>query len=157
MLKRPLSKGETPTTITEQHTQSVPRCYIDRKIKTIQILWNWSGLCCKTLPGGMFSLSLWISSLRLSGGEPGEEVPYPDVLKDKGRSEKRGTAITGTGYLGSLAFHTVLARFLTWACPTCGSWGTHSSPQLLHLPAYPLACTVGPQGTHTRVLKMHLL
>lgn len=63
--------------------------------------------------GGMLSLFLWISSFRMSGGDQVEEAPYPDILKNKGRSEKWGAAISDTGHLGSSAFHTVLARFLT--------------------------------------------
>lgn len=52
----------------------------------------------------MFSLSLRILPLGLSSGNPVEEVPYPNVLKDKGRSKKWDSTINDTGYPGDLGF-----------------------------------------------------
>lgn len=87
----------------------------------------------------MFSLSLWILPLGLSSGNPVEDVPYPDILKEKERSRKWDNTINDTGYPGDLWF------------PTCwpNSQPEPAKHQLLHLPAQPLAWTVGPQGTYT--------
>lgn len=107
--------------------------------------------------GGMFSLSLWILPLRLSSWNPVEDVPYPNILKDKERSEKWDATINDTGYPGDLGLPTMPARFLTEPAKHVRVPGDTHQPMLLHLPTYPLAGAVGPRGTHTWVLKMHIL
>ena len=105
----------------------------------------------------MFSLSLWILPLGLSSGNPVEEVPYPDILKDKQKSEKWDTTMNDTGYPGGLRVSHYGGQISNLSLPNVRVPGDTHQPIHLHLPTYPLACTVGPRGTHTGVLKMHIL
>lgn len=63
--------------------------------------------------GGMFSLSFWILPFRLSSWNPMEDVPDPDILKNKGRSKEWDTAISDGDYPGDLVLPSMLARLFS--------------------------------------------
>lgn len=63
--------------------------------------------------GGMFSLSFWILSFRLSSWNPVEDVPDPNILKNKGRSKEWDMAISDRDYPGDLVLPSMLARFFS--------------------------------------------
>lgn len=151
VLKSPLSKCETPTSITEQHTHSVPCSYIDRNIKTITCLEAGVGSAVKHCQGCVQPVPLDISPQTVQWGPSGRGTisQHPERQRE----------VWGMGHCHqwfrlpwSAAFHTVLARFPTWACPACGSWGTpaaHSSCTS-QLSLWQAQCI--PRA-HTRVLK----
>ena len=137
----------------------MPYYYIDSNI--------WKSSTCleigvnsvvvKYSQGGMFSLSLWILPLRLSSGNPVEDVPYPDILKDNRRSKKWDNTMKDTVYPGGLGFPTVLARFLTQACQTRARPRGHTPAHALTPPDFSFGMGSSPRGTHTWVFKMHIL
>lgn len=127
---------------------TVSAVLLDRNIKTIHVPWDWSGLCCKTLPRGY-----------------AQPVPLDIFLQN---------VWWGPGGRGTISRHPKKQREV-WEMGGCNQWHrspwefsfSHCAGQISNLslsntcvlgdtqqpitptpPSLSFACTVGPQGTH---------
>lgn len=113
---------------TAAHTASAILLYWQKHKKTSTCLETGVESAVKRSQGGVLSLSLWISSLRLSGEDQVEEAPYLDILKDKGRSEQWGSAINGTGSPWEFSFSHCAGQIYNPEPAQLVSPGGHTEP-----------------------------